>query len=156
MTTPTTPEGPRRPGDEPAGRVRLGPGVFVDASDIRFRAVSSGGPGGQNVNRRSTKVEARLDVGALPLGPGAMARLRRLAGSRLTASGELVVTSEATRSQGRNREDCMARLREMVARAVVPPRPRIPTKPTRGSRERRLDAKRRRSDLKRGRRPPEA
>lgn len=136
------------------GGERLAPGVFVDPGALGFRAVRSTGPGGQNVNKRSTKVELRVELDAIPLDRGARARLRRLAGSRLNAAGEIVITSDEERSQKRNRSACLERLREMVARALVKPIPRKKTRPSRGSVERRLKAKRKRGEVKRTRKRP--
>lgn len=136
------------------GRIRLGAGVFVPESALSFRAVRSSGPGGQNVNKRSTKVELRVRVDDLGLNEDARRRLQRLAGSRLTADGELILTSEGERSQRRNREEALARLRELVVRACTRPKKRVATKPTRGSRERRLQSKRERGEKKESRRPP--
>lgn len=138
------------------GAIRLGPGVGVREEDLRFQFVSSGGPGGQNVNRRATKAELRVWLDALGLAPDARERLERLAGQRATSAGELIVTSDQYRSQRRNRDDCIERLRRLVVRALERPKVRRPTRPTRGSVERRLDAKRQRSDIKRRRKPPDA
>lgn len=141
-------------GDESAGRVRLGPGVFVRESDLVYTATRSSGPGGQNVNKRSTRVELRVSVDAIPLDPGSRRRLVRLAGSWLVGDGELLIASQDERSQKRNKEGCLAKLRELVIRAMTKPKPRIRTKPTRGSVERRLRAKREHADKKRRRSQP--
>ncbi|MEO1128101.1 MAG: alternative ribosome rescue aminoacyl-tRNA hydrolase ArfB [Planctomycetota bacterium] len=137
--------------DDAAGRVRLGPRVFVPESALTMRAVRSSGPGGQNVNRRSTKVELRIAVDDIPLMPAASARLRRLAGSRLAESGEIILTSDEHRTQKRNREACLERLRTLVIRALERPKPRIATKPSRGAVQRRLDEKKQRGQRKRDR-----
>ncbi len=135
-------------------RVRLGPSVFVQESALTFRAVRSAGPGGQNVNKRATKVELRVHVDAIPLERPARARLRRLAGSRLNDAGEIVIAADENRSQRRNRDAALARLRELVTRALVRPKPRKPTKPTRGSVERRIRQKKQRAEIKRLRKDP--
>lgn len=141
------------PETEP-GHIRLAPGVSVPEGEISMKAIRSSGPGGQNVNKRSTKIELRLHIDALNLPPDARKRLLRLAGSRLTQEGELIITSEGERSQKRNREEALSRLQELVAQAMVRPKPRKPTKPSRGSKERRLQAKREQSEKKAARRPP--
>lgn len=135
--------------------IRLAPGVFVRDEDIRFRFIQSSGPGGQNVNKRATKAEMHVEIGALGLGPGAGERLRRLAPHLVTDENELIITSDKTRSQRRNREDCIDRLSRLVSKAVERPKVRRPTKPTAGSKRRRLDAKRQRGEIKRMRRDPE-
>lgn len=133
---------------------RLGPGITVPAGSMRFSFSSSPGPGGQNVNKRATKAELRVNPGAIPLDDRAMERLLRLAAARLSGEGEIVITSSEHRSQGRNREACVARLRELVARALVRPRPRRATAPTRSSVRTRLEEKRRRGAAKKGRAAP--
>ena len=115
------------------------------------------GPGGQNVNKVETAVELRFAAAASPhLTPAVKARLRRLAGRRWTEGGEVVIRAEETRSQTRNREIARARLADLVARALVAPRPRIATRPTQGSVRRRLAAKTARGATKALRGPVEA
>ena len=140
--------------DEPAspGEVRLGVGVVVPGSALRFSYASSSGPGGQNVNRRSTKARLRVWIDDLGLKPAATARLVEQAGALLTSERELIIASDTSRSQRANKEACLDRLRELVARAIVPPKVRKPTRPTRGSKERRLKAKKIQSDRKSRRR----
>ncbi|MCB9837352.1 MAG: aminoacyl-tRNA hydrolase [Phycisphaera sp.] len=128
--------------------MRLAAGVSVPESALEFTFVSSSGPGGQNVNRRSTKARLRVRVEDLPLRPAAERRLRTLAGSLITDEGDLVIVCDTTRSQRANREECLDRLKELVARSLVAPKPRKKTKPTRGSVERRLKEKRIRSERK--------
>lgn len=142
--------------DPPQGGERLAPGVIVPEEALRFQFVSSSGPGGQNVNKRATKAELRVHIDALGLDDDARQRLERLAGSRAIASGELIIVGERYRSQRRNRQDCLERLRQLVVRALERPKKRRPTRPTRGSVRRRLDEKSRRGEIKRLRRPPEA
>jgi ribosome-associated protein len=137
------------------GGERLAPGVTVPEDALRFQFVSSSGPGGQNVNRRATKAELRVHLDAIGLPDDARARLESLAGSRAVASGELIIVSDRFRSQRRNRDDCLDRLRRLVVRALQRPRTRRPTRPTRASVRRRLEEKSRRSDTKKLRRPPE-
>ncbi len=136
------------PSEQPAGEIRLAAGVMVPDSALEFTFVSSSGPGGQNVNRRSTKARLRIKVSDLSLRPAAERRLRTLAGPMLLGDDELVFTCDTTRSQRANKEECLSRLRELVARALVAPKPRKKTKPTRGSVERRLKEKRIRAQRK--------
>ncbi|HED54174.1 MAG TPA: aminoacyl-tRNA hydrolase [Phycisphaerales bacterium] len=140
--------------DDPAspGEVRLGVGVVVPGSVMRFSYASSSGPGGQNVNRRSTKARLRVWVRDLGLRPGAEQRLISRAGALVTSEGELIIVSDSSRSQRANRQACLDRLRELVAWSIVPPKVRRPTRPTRGSTERRLKAKRIQSERKSRRR----
>lgn len=134
----------------------VAPGVRVPPGAIRLDFVSSSGPGGQNVNKRATKAQLRVALADLPIAADARDRLASLAGSRLSAEGVLVISADETRSQKRNRDACLARLRELIVRATHPPRVRRPTRTPRSAIERRLDDKRRRSDAKQSRRPPEA
>ncbi|MEO0629458.1 MAG: alternative ribosome rescue aminoacyl-tRNA hydrolase ArfB [Planctomycetota bacterium] len=133
---------------EDGSRLRLAPGAHVAEADIAFEFVSSSGPGGQNVNKRATKARLRVAIDAIDMPHGARARLRRLAGSQVNDAGELVIAADEERSQKRNREAAIARLRTLVAKAMVRPTPRKKTKPSRGSVERRLKAKRERSQTK--------
>ena len=124
-------------------------------AELEFRATRSGGPGGQHVNTSSTRVEVWWDVGASPsLSEEQRARLMTRLATRLDNSGRLRLVSSTSRSQLRNREDVTERLREVVARALEVPRPRRRTKPTHSSKLARVEAKRRRSAVKRERRPP--
>ncbi len=141
-------------GATPTGKVRLGPGVFVRDADLQFNATRSSGPGGQNVNKRSTRVELRIPMDAIPLDPGARRRLSKLAGGQVVGDDELLIASQDERSQKRNKDACLQKLRELVIKALVRPKPRIRTKPGRGAIERRLQQKREQAEKKKRRQPP--
>ncbi|WP_269514931.1 alternative ribosome rescue aminoacyl-tRNA hydrolase ArfB [Brevundimonas subvibrioides] len=129
--------------------------TVIPEEELEFRFYRAGGPGGQNVNKVSTAVQMRFDVVNSPsLRDPVKARLMKLAGSRLTLDGVILITAVRHRTQERNRADAIARLQEMVDQASIAPTFRVPTRPTRASKERRLDGKTRRSDIKSGRGKP--
>jgi ribosome-associated protein len=131
----------------------LAPGVRAAAGGLRFSFMRGSGPGGQNVNKVSTRAELRIAVrDILGMDHAAADRLRQFAGKRLTRGDEIVIHASETRSQRDNREACLTRLRELVAKAVIRPRLRRKTKPSRGAKERRLQGKRITSERKAGRR----
>jgi ribosome-associated protein len=128
------------------------PGVVILARELAFTAVRSGGPGGQNVNKVSTKVELRFDLErSANLTPSVKARLRAQNPARFDAEGRLLVVCDDTRSQLMNLELARERLAELVRRALVVPKRRRPTKPSFGSRQARLDNKKKRSKTKQSR-----
>jgi len=120
-----------------------------EALEEKFLAAT--GPGGQNVNKVATAVQLRCDVFKLGLAPPVYARLKVLAGSRMTEAGEIVITARSHRTQEANREDARARLAELIARAHVRQAKRIRTKPSRAAKAKRVDAKKERSAVKKGR-----
>jgi ribosome-associated protein len=113
--------------------------------------IASSGPGGQNVNKVATAVQLRLDVFALRLPPPVFHRLKELAGSKMTSTGEIVVTARTHRTQDANRAEARQRLAEMVAKAHIRPEKRIKTKPSRAAKAKRVDEKKQRSSVKSGR-----
>ena len=132
--------------------IQVTPSVAIPESEISERFVRASGPGGQNVNKVSTAVELRFDPSQSTVIPSdALARLRVLAGSRMTSDGVLVIDARRHRTQAQNREDARERLAELIRQALVKPRRRRPTKPGKGAVERRIEVKKRRSDTKRGR-----
>jgi len=133
-----------------AHMIRITDKIAIDAREIEESFIRASGPGGQNVNKLNTAVQLRFDVRASPSLPEPVrARLERLAGSRLTKDGVLVITAQRHRTQERNRDDALARLIDLIRRAAVPPTPRRPTRPTMAARARRLEGKKRRSGIKR-------
>ncbi len=129
--------------------------ISIDDSEIRIEYVRASGPGGQNVNKVSTAAQLYFDILHSPALPDDVrVRLIQQAGRRVNSQGVLVIDARRFRTQEQNREDAVSRLVELVRRAAVHPRRRVKTRPTAASRERRLEAKRRQSRVKSGRRAP--
>ncbi len=127
--------------------------IAIPDEEFSFDYARASGPGGQNVNKVASKVILRWHPGNSPsLPPAVKDRLLRAVASKLTTEGELIVTSQLTRDQGRNVDDCLEKVRRLVLAASVPPKTRRPTKPTKASRERRLESKGKRSETKKLRR----
>src|SRR5689334_11652081 len=132
--------------------IRITDDIAIDESELEESFVRSSGPGGQNVNKLSTAVQLRFDVRRSPSLPNDVAvRLMRLAGKRLTKDGVLVIIAQNHRTQERNRAEAQERLVALVREATVAPVPRRATRPTRASKQRRLEGKKRRSVIKRHR-----
>lgn len=128
--------------------IRITDSVAIDEGEIAWAFTRASGPGGQNVNKVSSAVELRFDVGKAFLPEDLKTRLRGLAGRQLTQDEVLVITAQETRSQERNREIALQKLVELLRRAAHRPKRRIATKPTRASKTRRLDSKSKRSTTK--------
>lgn len=129
--------------------IRITGKISIDEGEIVENFVRASGPGGQNVNKLATAVQLRFDVRHSPSLPADVAaRLERLAGARLTRDGVLVITAQRHRTQLRNRQDALDRLIDLIRRAAPPPVQRRPTKPTKASRERRIEGKKRRAKTK--------
>ena len=130
-------------------------GLFIPETELTERFIHASGPGGQNVNKVASAVQLSFDVGASPSLPEPVrAALLRIGGSRLSKQGILTITARKFREQERNRAEARARLAELVRVAATPPKPRRPTRIPKASRKQRLEAKKRRSGLKRERNRP--
>src|SRR4051812_20940326 len=131
--------------------LRVSHALSIDEKDIDLVFVRASGPGGQNVNKLATAAQLRLDTNRITLPDDARARLTRLAGQRMTKDGVIVIHAQRYRTQERNRADALDRLTELLRDSLVRPKPRRATKPTFGSKQRRLEGKKRRGDVKAGR-----
>jgi ribosome-associated protein len=130
--------------------IRITPDVAIHETEIQEEFIRSSGPGGQNVNKVATAVQLRFDVTGSPsLAEDVKQRLYKLAGARINADGILIIEARRYRTQSRNRDDALERLVALIKRATEVPKPRIKTRPNRAARVRRLETKRRRSEIKR-------
>jgi ribosome-associated protein len=128
--------------------LRVSRDLSIDENDIDISFVRASGPGGQNVNKLSTAAQLRFDTRKITLPADAEIRLNRLAGQRMTKDGVIVIHAQRFRTQERNRADAIDRLLDLLREAMTRPTPRWPTMPTAGSKQRRLEGKKRRSDIK--------
>jgi ribosome-associated protein len=130
-------------------RLQVTPALTIEDSELQERFVRASGPGGQNVNKVATAVELRFDAARSPsIAAAVFARLRTLAGSRMTDEGVIVIDARSFRTQAQNRDDARVRLADLIRKALVVPKRRRKSRPTAGSKERRLETKRRRSRTK--------
>ena len=129
--------------------IEITPSFSIDESELQFAFVRSSGPGGQNVNKVATAVQLRFDVNRSSLPMDVKERLKRLAGNKITADGELLIEAKRFRTQDQNREDAQNRLIDLLQHAFRKPKARTQTRPTRVSREKRLKEKKERSEVKR-------
>ena len=128
--------------------LRISRDLTVDENDVDISFVRASGPGGQNVNKLATAAQLRFDTRRIALPDDARARLVRLAGQRMTKDGVIVIHAQRYRTQERNRGDAIERLVELLREAMTRPIPRRATRPTLASKARRLEGKKRRSDIK--------
>ena len=132
--------------------LRITPGIALDDSELEEQFVRASGPGGQNVNKVSTAVHLRFNVYASPSLPwDVRERLIKLAGRRINAAGELMITAQRYRTQAQNRADAREKLAGLIRAATYRPKPRRKTRPSAAAKQRRLEAKRRKGETKRGR-----
>ena len=132
--------------------LQITPTIAISEDELEEKFIRSPGPGGQNVNKVETGVQLRFDAARSPaISKTVFRRLKELAGSRMTSEGVIVLSVTTTRSQERNRAEARERLAALIAKATVRPKFRVPTKPSRGSKERRLTGKKQRGDVKKNR-----
>jgi ribosome-associated protein len=132
--------------------IELGPSVWTDREQLRFGFSRSSGPGGQNVNKVNTKTELRVNLAALHgLSDRALARLRTIAGRRLMDDGDVLLTADSQRTQESNRRACLEKLRDLISQALVEPKVRKKSKPSKAAKRRRLDSKKKQGEKKKAR-----
>jgi ribosome-associated protein len=132
--------------------IELGSGVWTDREQLRFGFSRSSGPGGQNVNKVNTKTELRVNLAALHgMSDRALARFRTLAGRRLLDDGDILLTADTQRTQESNRRACLEKLRDLINLALVEPKKRKKSKPSKAAKKRRLESKKKLSDKKKSR-----
>lgn len=135
--------------------LQITPTLAIPDEELTWTFARSSGPGGQNVNKVASKALLRWNLVANTTIPADVKNRLTLQQKRfVTTEGELIISSQRTRDQDRNRDDCLEKLRAMILQALVVPKPRKKTRPSRGSKRRRLEGKRRRSEVKQGRRRP--
>ncbi len=124
----------------------------IPGSELSFEVSRSSGPGGQNVNKTNSAVLLRWSlVDSMALTPEQKDKLTRRLASKLTTQGEILIRSQESRDQDQNKKECLRKLDEMITRALIDPKPRRPTKPTKGSQRRRVEGKKQRAEVKQGR-----
>src|SRR5215510_3851151 len=128
--------------------LEISPNIKINENELHFDYIRASGPGGQNVNKVATAVQLRFDVHASSLPDELKARLIHLAGKRVTSDGILLIEAKQFRTQEQNREDAIQRFIALVRRSLVKPKPRKKTKPTKASKEKRLQSKQRRAEIK--------
>jgi ribosome-associated protein len=131
--------------------IEVTPLIFIDENELHFDFIRASGPGGQNVNKVATAVQLRFDVLGSKLSAETQVRLVRISGKRMTNDGFLVIDAKQYRTQEKNREDAIARLVALVRKSLERPKPRRKTKPTAGSREKRIGSKKKRGEIKKSR-----
>jgi ribosome-associated protein len=133
--------------------LEINPNLVIPDSDLSFAFIRASGPGGQNVNKVSSAVQLRFDMaGTTALSDAVKSRLRALAGRRVTDDGAILITARNQRSQDHNRREALERLADLISKALIVPKTRKATKPTRASKERRLEGKTRQQQTKKARR----